>query len=407
MRDLLAIRELGKTYRHFSGEWKRMANWFGFSFEPVEEIWVLKDISFRVGRGEAVGIIGQNGAGKSTLLKLITGTLRPTTGSIMVQGRVSAILELGMGFNPELSARENVIHAGGLMGFNPDQMRQVMPEIEEFAEVGEYFDQPLRVFSSGMQMRIAFALATAFRPELLVIDEALAVGDTYFQHKSFARIREFRERGTSLLIVSHDRSAIQALCSRAILLEGGRVIKAGDPEEVFDYYNALIAKKENSSVAFNKLRNGKVQTISGSGEARLEGLSLFDSKDNVADTVQVGERLRLHGQIRVHKSLETLVLGFAIKDRLGQIMYGTNTWHTGQVIENPVDGNIYDFSIAFPANFGIGNYSIAVALHDKDTHLTGNYEWQDLAIVFDVVNNDQITFAGCNWMNPEIVITPK
>ena len=149
-----------------------------------------------------------------------------------------------MGFNPDLTGRSNVLHTGGMMGFTNQQMLEKMAEIEDFAEIGEYFDQPVRVYSSGMQMRVAFAVATAFRPEILIVDEALSVGDNYFQHKSFARIKQFQKEGTTLLIVSHDKGAIQTLCNRAILLSNGSVLKDGSPEEVFDYYNAIIADKE-------------------------------------------------------------------------------------------------------------------------------------------------------------------
>jgi lipopolysaccharide transport system ATP-binding protein len=239
-QPVLQVSNLGKAYRQYDSELNRVASWFGFPTKPASEHWVLRGISFAVTSGEAVGIVGQNGAGKSTLLKLITGTQKPTQGDIAINGRVAAILELGMGFNPEFTGRQNAYHAAGLMGFQHSDIEGIMPEIEAFAEIGEYFDQPVNTYSSGMQMRVAFAVVTAFRPEILIVDEALSVGDTYFQHKSFNRIREFQKQGTTLLIVSHDPGAIQSLCDRAILLEGGVVIKDGNPEEVMDYYNALV-----------------------------------------------------------------------------------------------------------------------------------------------------------------------
>jgi len=239
--EVLAVQGLGKAYRTYRSEWQRVGNWFGLGARPATEQWALRGVSFRVSAGEAVGIVGANGAGKSTLLKLITGTLRPSEGQVGVNGRISAILELGMGFNPEFTGRQNVRHAAGLMGFDAARIRQAMDEIEAFAEVGSHFDQPMRTYSSGMQVRVAFAVATAFRPEVLIVDEALAVGDAYFQHKSFQRIRQFREQGTTLLIVSHDRSAVQTLCDRAILLEKGVLVRDADPESVLDYYNALLA----------------------------------------------------------------------------------------------------------------------------------------------------------------------
>ena len=401
---VLSVKDVGKAFRTYRSEWHRFARWFGLPLKPAEEAWVLRHINFDIQPGEAIGIVGQNGAGKSTLLKIITGTLKPSEGQVQVNGRIAAILELGMGFNPELTGRQNVRHAAGLMGFSSERIDAAMPDIEAFAEIGEYFDEPVRTYSSGMQMRVAFAVATAWRPEILIVDEALSVGDTYFQHKSFARIRQFREQGTTLLIVSHDRSAIQTLCDRAILLEQGTVIKDGDPEEVFDFYNALIAEKENSTVEVKKLDDGKAQTSSGTGEARVEEIVLYNSKGEVAEYVGVGEAVELHVKVKVHHPIETLVLGYGIKDRLGQVMYGTNTWHTGQVIHKPQPGDEYLFVIAFPANFGVGSYSVQTALVDRDTHLTANYEWRDMALVFNVINIDKNQFAGCLWNEPHITI---
>src|SRR6266511_1658302 len=232
MSGELHVENLGKSYRHWGSEWRRVASWFVPSIVPREEHWVLKDVSFSIRPSEAVGIVGQNGAGKSTLLKLITGTIRPTQGIVQLSGRVAAILELGMGFNPDLTGRQNVYHSAGLMGHSQADIERAMPEIEAFAEIGEYFDQPMRTYSSGMQMRVAFSVATAVRPEVLIVDEALAVGDTYFVHKCIQRIREFRDAGATLLIASHDPTAIQTLCDRAILVDGGRMVLDGNPQEV-------------------------------------------------------------------------------------------------------------------------------------------------------------------------------
>jgi homopolymeric O-antigen transport system ATP-binding protein len=402
--SLLSVQNLGKSFRSYRSELQRFARWFGIPIKPSAEHWVLRYINFDIQPGEAIGIIGQNGAGKSTLLKMITGTLQPTEGKVTINGRIAAILELGMGFNPELTGRQNVFHAAGLMGFSAEQIEQALPDIEAFAEIGEYFDQSVRTYSSGMQMRVAFAVATAYRPEILIVDEALSVGDTYFQHKSFSRIREFQEQGTTLLIVSHDRGAIQSLCDRAILLEAGTVIKDGKPEEIFDFYNALIAEKENSTVEVKQLENGKTQTSSGTGEARVEEIGLYNSNDEVIEFVGVGDHVKLRIKVKVYEPIESLVLGYGIKDRLGQVMYGTNTWHTKQVIENPKVGEQYEFVLKFPAIFGVGSYSVQTALVDKDTHLTANYEWRDMALVFSVINVDKTHFAGCLWNEPDIKI---
>ncbi|HES76002.1 MAG TPA: ABC transporter ATP-binding protein, partial [bacterium] len=176
MKPVLEVNNIGKAYRDYGGEWRRVLSWFGLPLKPRAEHWTLRDISFSIHPGEAVGIVGQNGTGKSTLLKIITGTLKPSTGHVRLHGSIAAILELGMGFHPELTGRQNAFHAAGLMGYSREQINAVIGDIEAFAEIGEYFDQPVRTYSSGMHVRVAFSVATAFRPDILIIDEALSVG---------------------------------------------------------------------------------------------------------------------------------------------------------------------------------------------------------------------------------------
>lgn len=402
--ELLKVSGLGKAFRDYGSEFNRFASWMGIRVKPREEVWVLRGVSFSLGRGEAIGIVGQNGAGKSTLLKLITGTLRPSEGSIAVSGRIAAILELGMGFNQELTGRQNVYHSAGLMGFSGRDIDAVIADIEEFAEIGEYFDQPVRTYSSGMQMRVAFSVATAFTPDILIVDEALSVGDAYFQHKCFERIREFQEQGTSLLIVSHDRGAIQGLCTRAILLERGGLIKDGNPEEVMDFYNALIAEKENATVRTSRVAGGRVQTVSGTGEACVEDIVLLDDSGNRIEFVGVGCPVSLCVRVRAVSDIPRLVLGYMVKDRLGQVIFGTNTHHTEQVLCDVEAGQVLEYRIRFSMDLGPGSYSVSTALVSTDTHLVNNYEWRDLALVFSVHNIDLPVFIGSSWMAPDIAV---
>ena len=400
--SLLTVNNLGKAYRVYASEFQRIGRWFGLPTKPSEEHWVLKHISFSIKPGEAIGIVGQNGAGKSTLLKMITGTLQPTEGSVQVNGRIAAILELGMGFSPDLTGRQNVFHAAGLMGFSAEKISEVIDDIEAFAEIGEYFDEPVRTYSSGMQMRVAFAVATAIRPEILIVDEALSVGDSYFQHKSFDRIREFQQQGTTLLIVSHDRGSIQTLCNRAILLEKGTVIKDGKPEEVMDFYNALIAEKENATVQLRELEDGSIQTRSGSGEASIASVTLHNSAGDPIEYVSVGEQVSLRISTQINSPIPELVVGYLIKDRLGQPVFGTNTHHLGCKLDSLEAGGTVNYSFSFAANLGVGSYSVAVALHTADSHLSRNYEWVDLTLVFNVVNISQSEFVGLAWIPPTV-----
>jgi lipopolysaccharide transport system ATP-binding protein len=402
--SLLNVHNLGKAYRTYRSELQRFARWFGLPVKPSEEHWVLRHVNFDIQPGEAIGIIGQNGAGKSTLLKMITGTLQPTEGQLQVNGRIAAILELGMGFNPDLTGRQNVSHAAGLMGFSAEQIQQAMPDIEAFAEIGEYFDEPVRTYSSGMQMRAAFSVATAYRPEILIVDEALSVGDAYFQHKCFSRIREFQEQGTTLLIVSHDRSAIQSLCDRALMLENGTVIKDGNPEEVFDFYNAIIAEKENSTVEVKKLKNGKMQTSSGTRDAQVESIALLNEQAEPVEFVNVGEEVRLQIKLKINQVIPDLTLGYMIKDRLGQAVFGTNTHLLKENITNITLGNKLEFNFKFRANLGVGSYSVTTALHSAESHLVANYEWKDQALIFQVVNSNKPQFEGVAWLPPILEI---
>lgn len=402
----ISVQNLGKAYKQYPGRWSRLAEWVIPGIKPRHTLkWVMQDVNFEVGAGEAVGIIGINGAGKSTLLKMITGTTQPTTGHVQTTGRVAALLELGMGFHPDFTGRQNAFMAGQLLGYGVEEIASFMPEIEAFAEIGDYIDQPVRVYSSGMQMRLAFSVATAHRPDVLIVDEALSVGDAYFQHKSFDRIREFRKKGTTLLMVSHDKGAIQSICDRAILLNAGKVAMEGAPEAVMDYYNALLADHQNQVVKQKMLTDGKVQTISGTGEAVVSRIELLDDRDQSVDTIDVGQAITLHIEVDIHAPIEKLVLGYGIKDRLGQVVYGTNTELKNQPVLNVAAGSRQIFDIHFPANLGPGTYSIQTALVSSDTHLVNNYEWRDLAIVFTVVNLTKAHFAGCAWIDPRIETT--
>jgi lipopolysaccharide transport system ATP-binding protein len=400
MTHALVVSSLGKAYKRYPGKWSRAGEWI-FGESRHEKTWVLRDINFSISPGEAVGIVGINGAGKSTLLKIITGTTQPTTGSVSLQGRVAAMLELGMGFHPDFTGRQNAYIAGQLLGLSTNEIASLMPSIEDFAEIGDYLDRPVRLYSSGMQMRLAFSVATALRPDILIVDEALSVGDAYFQHKSFNRIREFRAQGTTLLIVSHDKSSIQTLCDRAILLERGFVIKDGNPQEVMDFYNAIIAEKENATVEVKRLDNGSAQTQSGTGEARVESIVMLDEQNKAVEFINVGQRVRLRVDIRLYADLPQLSFGYMIKDRLGQPVFGTNTYHLGIELNQLKKNETLTLIFSFPANIGLGSYSVSTALHALDTHLMGNYEWRDLAFIFNVINIDRAPFVGVSWIPPE------
>jgi lipopolysaccharide transport system ATP-binding protein len=399
------VTNLSKAFKQYRSIRRRLLEWLSFGRKTYHKLhWVLEDLNFTVNAGEAVGIVGMNGAGKSTLLKIITGTCRPTSGSVQISGHISALLELGLGFHPEFTGRQNVFLAGQLLGHSSKHLQTLLPEIEAFAEIGNHFDQPLRTYSSGMQIRLAFSLATAIKPDVLIVDEALSVGDTYFQHKCYKRIRELRSQGTTLLFVSHDHTVVTSICDRAILLHNGNIAMQGNPDEVIDYYNALLADLQNKNTQQIAHPSGKIQTISGTREASIVDVTLYSQRNEVIHVVNVGEPVKLSITIQANENLPELTLGYQIKDHLGQSIFGTNTYHLDHQMTHIVKDELFEFHFSFAANLGPGSYSISVALHSGDTHMDNNYEWRDLALLFNVVNLDKTVFIGTAWLPPVLSI---
>jgi len=401
----IRVQRIHKSFKQYESPWMRLLEWISpfkkHSYYKIKN--VLQDISFEVKTGEAIGIIGINGAGKSTLLKMIAGTSKPTSGTIQLSGKVTALLELGMGFHPDFTGRQNALMSGQLLGYTTPEMLSLMPDIEAFAEIGDYMDQPLRVYSSGMQVRLAFSVATMKRPDVLIIDEALSVGDAYFQHKSFERINQFRKQGTTFLIVTHDKGIIQTMCDRAILLNAGQLAMEGKPEAVMDYYNAMLAKREDKTIhQVQDSGTGKLKTRSGNSRATITSVELVNTHGKSTDIAETGERLTLKIHIKANQNLNELVLGYAIKDRLGQTIFGTNTHHLKQSLTHVKVATEHTYLIHFDANLGEGTYSITAALHTADTHIGENFDWQDLALVFNIVNLHKPQFAGCSWMPPQL-----
>ncbi|MEA3638315.1 MAG: ABC transporter ATP-binding protein [Lamprobacter sp.] len=389
--NVIEVQGLGKAYRRYASGYQRLLSWFGAKVQPVAEDWVLRDIDFNLAQGETLGIIGRNGAGKSTLLKLIVGTQRPSTGQVRLQGSISAILELGMGFNPERSGLDNARHALGLMGHDSAASACLLPAIEAFAEIGEHFTQPMRTYSSGMQMRVAFAVASAQAPDLLVVDEALAVGDAYFQYKCFQRMRQLREGGTAILFVSHDSGSVLSLCDRALLLDAGRLISQGDPRSVLDHYNSLLAGQETQR-ADHQASQGVSRY--GNGRARLDSVTI-GTEAGPQDTFLVNQPCCIRVNVQAHECLPELTIGFSIRDRFGQVIHGTNTHHLRFPLRELPAGTQHrvQFNIARLA-LGPGDYHISVALHTGVEHSTENFDWWDAAATFTVIALSEHTFGG-------------
>lgn len=393
----IRVSNLGKTYRLYPNRWARLLEWVGFSKKHKEK-WVLQGLNFEISAGESVGIIGVNGAGKSTLLKLIAGISQPTTGNINLEGKVSALLELGTGFHPDFTGIQNIFMAAQLQGLSTEQIETLLPQIESFAELGDYIHQPLRIYSSGMQLRLAFSVATAVRPDILIVDEALAVGDTNFQHKCTERIREFRDQGTTLLLVSHSPSAITAICNRALMLADGEIKHDGPPDEVMDHYNALIARK-NSQYILNLQRNcsGQLSTISGSQEATISHIDLFaDGKSS--RFIESNATVDFQIDVQINADIQSLCAGLLIRDKWGNDVWGTNTHYHDLIQSILSEGEVLKFNFQIPNLFlNPGSYSVSVALHADESHLSKNYEWRDRALVFEVAQIGATKSIGvCN-----------
>lgn len=398
----IEVFQVGKAYKQYTGVWTRLIDIFlPLKYQRHKINWILKDINFNVKSGEALGIIGLNGAGKSTLLKLITGTIQPTKGSIKINGRVAALLELGMGFHPQFTGRQNIFMAAQLIGMNNKEISERLSDIVNYAEIGQYIDQPVRVYSSGMQMRLAFSVATAIRPDILVVDEALSVGDAYFQHKCFERIKDFIKSGTTLLLVSHDKQAIQAICDRAILLDKGNIAMVGLPESVMDYYNAMLANDRGQLISQIKQSDGTIQTASGNGKITLNTIKILNSKKHVQEYYAVGEDVSLEIEAIANEDTKNLTIGYLIKDRLGQMVYGTNTTHLKIDPIQLKSGELVNVRFNFILNFGEGIYSITVAFHTGESHIKDNFEWRDRSLMFEIVNTHKNKFVGVAWTNTE------
>ncbi len=384
----IRARKLGKAYKRYRHRWGRLAEWGGLGVHH-DLAWVLRDVTFDIEPGEAVGIVGANGAGKSTLLKLLSRTVRPTAGTFETSGRVAALLELGIGFHPDFTGRQNCVMAAHIAGTPPERIPDLIDDVVAFAEIGDYLDQPVRTYSSGMQVRLAFSVVTAARPDILIVDEALSVGDAYFQHKSFDRIRRFRDQGTTLLFVSHSAGTVKTLCSRAILLDHGCVLRDGPPEAVLDYYNAMIAAQQDRyEIRESDAGSGRAATRSGTAEVSIDEVELLVDGEAVR-SVRSRASAVVRTLITAHVPVAELTAGVVVRDRLGNDVFGTNTYYlgSGRTDVRPGERLAVEFSFA-SLDLGVGSYSITMALHTGRSHIDANFDWWDRALVFQVVPGD-------------------
>ena len=343
---------------------------------------VLKNINFGLLAGESVGLMGRNGAGKSTLLKLITGVLLPDDGQIHSTGRVAGLLELGTGFDLNLSGRDNIQINGQLLGMSAAHMTQITPDIIDFSELEAVIDDPVRTYSSGMVMRLGFAIAIHVKPTCFILDEALAVGDAAFQQKCLSALQAHRAAGGSLLVVSHDLNAIQLLCDRAVLLEAGEVLMQGLPLEVSQAYVRLLA---------GYAQGQKIHSTYGQGQVLIQNVQMRHQGigcTNVLAGTTVDIHVRVQSQV-----MRSIELGILIKDRFGQDIFGINTAMLGQTIQI-MAGQESEYVFTLPLSIAPGHYTVTVALHGDTTHLDDCEHWWDNALQFEVQGFGGRAFSG-------------
>ena len=381
----ISVQGVSKIYKLYDKPIDRLKEAVSLTHKSYHrDFFALSDISFEVKKGETVGIIGTNGSGKSTILKIITGVLSPTTGTAEVSGNISALLELGAGFNSEYTGLENIYMNGTMMGFSRQEMERRMDDILRFADIGDFVNQPVKTYSSGMFVRLAFALAINVDPEILIVDEALSVGDVFFQAKCYRRMEEMMKNGTTILMVSHDMGSIIKYCDKVVLLNRGHFVAQGEAGKMVDLYKKILAnqtdelaealieqKKEalglpvEAAVSDKRMKdrmnlNPEVQEY-GDGRASFEDFGTLDARGNVTNLLLKGEMFTIRERIRFHAPIEMPIFTYTLRDKKGTDITGTNTMFEGADIKPVKDGDVYTVSFRQKMNLQGGEYLLSMS----------------------------------------------
>lgn len=419
----VSVAGLSKAYRLYRRPSDRLRELLWPRRQRGKLFWALRDVSLAIPQGQVLGLIGPNGSGKSTLLQLIAGVLQPTSGAVAAHGRVTALLELGAGFNPEFTGRENIMLNATLLGLSEAEARAHTPEIIEFAGIGQFLDQPVKTYSSGMYVRLAFAIAVSVQPDILIVDEALAVGDAYFQQRCMRRMRQFRDEGKTIIFVSHDTAAVKALCDRAILLREGQIVDDGRPDEVVQHYLTVLeaqsferpaAEAAQAPVAAlgetgdlgdepnieRELPN--VDARHGSGAARIVGVGCYDEAGRRSDSLTTGEALTVRVSVRFLAAVARPNVGFVLRDRLGTDLAGTNSTLEGVALPAAAAGAVYtvEFRMALP-ELHPGPYAISPTVTDGDAADNVMCDWVENARTVQIGGAYQ---TGC-VMHPSVTVS--
>ncbi len=406
MSDLaLQVTQLGKCYQIYDTPGHRLRQFFMPQFDRwlgrnkhayYREFWALKDVSFQVAKGETVGIIGRNGSGKSTLLQIICGILTPTAGKAEAYGRVAALLELGSGFNPEFSGRENVILKATILGLTRQQIRARFDEIAAFADIGDFMDQPVKTYSSGMAVRLAFATAIHVAPDILVVDEALAVGDTAFQSKCLARIRKMQEDGVSILLVTHSTNTIIEYCDRAIYLKRGQMMADGFCKTVVEAYAADLVREERGTAS------PLVAEAPPEPQSKILRVWVEDARGNETTLIRKGERFQVRLYVKYLQNVVKPALGIQIKSITDIELWTGTTLNLGISLGQAGAGDARTYSWSLDAAMGAGRYVVALGVGDMESGIYRRHFRLHYALHFDVIEDRP---GGRGWLSPNPAVT--
>ena len=392
--NALEVKNLTKIYKLYKKPHHRLIEIF-FNKKMHKLFFANKNITFNLKKGETLGIIGLNGAGKSTLLKQIAGVIEPTSGEIKTNGRVSALLELGTGFNPEFSGRENIYFNGMLLGMSKEEIKQKEKNIIDFSELNDFINEPLKNYSSGMIMRLAFSIAINSSPQILIVDEALSVGDAHFSAKCTRELKKLKEKNLSIIYVSHDLNSLKLLCDRIILLHQGEIIKEGSPDEVINQYNYYIAK-------INKQTLQKREKEYGNYKAKIEKVEIKGEVSN-SNVLASGEKGKIILTIKAFEDIEDATIGILIRDKFSQDIFGTNTYYHNKKI-NLKKNKTYKVIFEMEFNIGVGKYFLTTAIHSGKDHLQNCTHWIDNAAEFEIAGIKGEIFNGIARLLPSIYL---
>lgn len=375
------VSKIYPLYRHPTERLRQIIPLIGR--KPVSNFWALRDVSFQVDRGEMLALVGPNGSGKSTALQIVAGILQPTSGRILTQGRIAALLELGAGFNPEFTGRDNVFLSSEIMGVSRREIEETFGVIEQFAGIGDFIDRPVKEYSTGMYMRLAFATAIHVRPDVLIVDEALAVGDAIFANRCVKKFEELKARGVTVLFVSHDLSLVKRLADRAVFLLNGRVAAEGAPSDVVNrYVGYVLDRQAGEGDAADRDMSG-ASFRHGDGSSRIRNVELRNARGERASSVNAGEPMTIHVEAEFTREVENPVFGLLIRNRLGIDVYGTNTRVEQINFGRFAKGDIIEIDFAMHCNLTRQDYTITVAAQHWDG---SSQDWLDDAVKFTVVD---------------------